>query len=117
MKWSARVVYLALLLAALNDLVFAEERRVVLPQNDVSQLELRHVTATAVRYRDSEALEVRLAGPYRGPDLDTFAYIPGLDFHDGTIEVDVAGSPVWNAPPGRTALRFGWLRSPPARSP
>jgi hypothetical protein len=31
-------------------------------------------------------------GPYRGPDTDTFAFIPGLDFHDGTIEVDVAGS-------------------------
>src|SRR5262249_2611253 len=27
-----------------------------------------------------------------GPDKDTFAFVPGLDFHDGTIEVDVAGS-------------------------
>jgi hypothetical protein len=92
MKWVGRMAYLALLLVSLNELVFAEERRVTLPLNDVSQLELHHVTATPVRYRDSEALEVRLAGPYRGPDLDTFAYIPGLDFHDGTIEVDVAGS-------------------------
>ena len=24
--------------------------------------------------------------------MDTFAFVPGLDFHDGTIEVDVAGS-------------------------
>jgi hypothetical protein len=92
MKWVGRTAYLALLLAALNEPVVAEERTVTLPLNDVSQLELRHVTATPVRYRDCEALEVRLAGPYRGPDLDTFAYIPGLDFHDGTIEVDVDGS-------------------------
>ena len=92
MKWFARAVYLALLLAALNEMVFAEKRSITLPLNDVSQLELDHVTATPVRYHDSEALEVRLAGPYRGPDLDTFALIPGLDFHDGTIEVDVAGS-------------------------
>jgi hypothetical protein len=91
MKWFARAVYLALLLAALNEMVFAE-KRITLPLNDVSQLEPHHVTATPVRYHDSEALEVRLAGPYRGPDLDAFALISGLDFHDGTIEVDVAGS-------------------------
>jgi hypothetical protein len=92
MKWLGRAGYLALLLVALSEMVFAEERKVTLPLNDVSQLELHHVTAIPVRYRDSEALEVRLAGPYRGPDTDTFAFIPGLDFHDGTIEVDVAGS-------------------------
>jgi hypothetical protein len=92
MKWYARGAYLAVLLLAMNRHAFAEVRTVSLPLNDVSQLELRHVTATAVRYRDSDALEVRLTGPYRGPDLDTFAYLPGLDFHDGTIEVDVAGS-------------------------
>ena len=92
MKWYAGGAYLALVLVAVSELVFAQERTVMLPLNDVSQLELRHVTATAVRYRDSEALEVRLAGPYRGPDMDTFAYIPDLDFHNGTIEVDVAGS-------------------------
>ena len=91
MKWVGRTAYLALLLMA-SGMVFAEERKITLPLNDVSQLELHHVTATPVRYRDSAALEVRLAGPYRGPDTDTFAFIPGLDFHDGTIEVDVAGS-------------------------
>jgi hypothetical protein len=29
--------------------------------------------------------------------MDTFAYVPGLDFHDGAIEVDVAGSPLPSA--------------------
>jgi hypothetical protein len=63
-----------------------------LPLNDASRLQPHNVTVAAVRYRDSDAVEVRLAGPYRGPDMDTFAFVPGLDFHDGIIEVDVAGS-------------------------
>ena len=50
------------------------------------------MTVKAVTYRGSDALEVRLTGPYRGPDMDTFAFVPNLDFHDGTIDVDVAGS-------------------------
>ena len=58
------------------------------------------MAVTAGRYRGSDALEVRLTGPYRGPDKDTYAFIPGLDFHDGTIEVDVAGSPLADAPSG-----------------
>ena len=54
----------------------------------------------AVRYRGGDALEIRLTGPYRGPDRDTFAFVPGLDFHDGTIEVDVAGAPLSDDPSG-----------------
>jgi hypothetical protein len=65
---------------------------VTLPLSDASRLRPRNVTVAAVRYRGSDAVEVRQAEPYRGPDQDTFAFIPGLDFHDGTIELDVAGS-------------------------
>lgn len=65
---------------------------ITLRLSDTSRLTPHNVTAVAVRYRDSDAVEVRLAGAYRGPDKDTFAVIQGLDFHDGTIEVDVAGS-------------------------
>jgi hypothetical protein len=79
-------------LAASATPVFAQEKTVALPLNGVSQLELHNVTATPTRYRNSDALEVRLTGPYRGPDMDTFAFVRGLDFHDGSIEVDVAGS-------------------------
>ncbi len=64
----------------------------MLPLNDASTVMPHNVSVRAVHYAGSEALQVRLAGPYRGPDLDTFALVPGLDFHDGTIEVDVAGS-------------------------
>ena len=73
---------------------FAQLNGITLSLNDAAQVQPHNVTVTAVSYRGSEALEVRLTGPYRGPDTDTFAFVPGLDFHDGTIEVDVAGTPL-----------------------
>ena len=80
--------------------VIAEPDGFLLPLNDATEVRPRHVTVDAVRYAGSDALEVRLAGPYLGPDKDTFAFVPGLDFRDGTIEVDVAGSPLPDAPSG-----------------
>ncbi|HUI98086.1 MAG TPA: hypothetical protein VLX44_20175 [Xanthobacteraceae bacterium] len=68
------------------------QQAMTLPLADAARLQAHNVTVAAVRYRGSDAVEIRLAGAYRGPDQDTFAFIPGLDFHDGTIEVDVAGS-------------------------
>jgi hypothetical protein len=78
----------------------AQRDGVTLPLNDAAQVRPHNVTVAAVSYRGSDALEVRLTGPYRGPDTDTFAFVPGLDFHDGTIEVDVAGTPLPSALPG-----------------
>lgn len=80
--------------------VAAESTAISLPLNDAAQVRPRHVTVKAVRYLVSDAREVRLTGPYRGPDTDTFAYVPGVDFHNGTIDVDVAGSPLPDALPG-----------------
>jgi hypothetical protein len=77
----------------------AGESDVKLRLDGVSQVRPRNVTVEAVRYGGSNALEVRQTGPYRGFDTDTFAFVPGLDFHDGTIEVDVAGSSLPDAPP------------------
>ena len=85
-----RAVTLAALLGISAPPAFADG--VDLPLNDASAVRPRHVTVKAVTYRGSDALEVRLTGPYRGPDMDTFAFVPNLDFHDGTIDVDVAGS-------------------------
>jgi hypothetical protein len=45
-------------------------------------------------------VEVRLSGAYPGPDRDYFAYVPGLDMRDGTIEVELAGAPLPGAPAG-----------------
>ena len=79
--------------------VLAEGSAITLSLSDASQVRPRNVTVEAVRYGGSEALEVRQTGPYRGFDTDTFAFVPGLDFHDGTIELDVAGSLLPSAPP------------------
>jgi hypothetical protein len=78
----------------------AQGGAVTLSLNDAGQVRPHNVTVAATNYRGSDALEVRLTGPYRGPDKDTFAFVPGLDFHDGTIEVDVAGTPLPSALPG-----------------
>ena len=88
------------LLSILASASGAEGNAITLPLNDASSVRPRNVTVEAVRYAGSNALEVRLTGPYRGPDMDTFAFVPGLDFHDGAIEVDVAGSLLPNAPSG-----------------
>jgi hypothetical protein len=88
------------LILSLASAAFAQLNGVTLSLNDAAQVQPHNVSVTAVSYRGSEALEVRLTGPYRGPDTDTFAFVPGLDFHDGTIEVDVAGTPLASAMPG-----------------
>jgi hypothetical protein len=80
--------------------VRAQDGAVTLALNYASQVRPHNVTVAAVNYRGSDALEIRLTGPYRGPDSNTFAFVPGLDFHDGTIEVDVAGTPLPSALPG-----------------
>jgi hypothetical protein len=77
---------------------WAQGNATALSLSDASQVRPRNVTVEAVRYGGSEALEVRQTGPYRGFDADTFAFVPGLDFHDGTIEVDAAGSLLPDAP-------------------
>jgi hypothetical protein len=78
----------------------AEDRPILLALTDASQVKPHNVTVKAVRYNAADAIQVRLTGPYRGPDTDTFAFVPELDFHDGTIEVDVVGSVLPGAPGG-----------------
>src|SRR5260221_11067663 len=68
--------------------------------NDAAQVQPHNVTVTAVNYRGSDALEVRLTGPYRGPDTDTFPFVPGLAFPDGPIETDSPRTPPPSALPG-----------------
>jgi hypothetical protein len=97
---AAAVIAFSGLILGLASAAFAQLNGVMLSLNDAAQVQPRNVTVTAVSYHGSDALEVRLTGPYRGPDTDTFAFVPGLDFHDGTIELDVAGTPLPSALPG-----------------
>src|SRR5690242_19159360 len=58
--------------------------------DDASQVTAHNVTVRAVEYRGGRALEVRRVALGEAPDIDTFAFVPDVDFHDGTIEVEVA---------------------------
>ena len=62
-----------------------------LPLLDVSRLELKHVRAEASRYRGSAAIKMVI---FDAPeDSDGFAIIKESHFHNGTIDLDVAGMP------------------------
>jgi hypothetical protein len=63
-----------------------------------TQVDARNVTVKAVTYQGSPALEVRRLG-IAAPDIDTFAFVPNLDFHDGRIGLEVAGDRLPDAPP------------------
>jgi hypothetical protein len=78
----------------------AAETELSLALDHAAQVEARNVTVRAVEYRGGPALEVRRSVSGAAPDIDTFAFVPSLDFHNGTIEVEVAGSPLPDAPPG-----------------
>src|SRR4051812_3236223 len=65
-----------------------------------TQVQAHNVTVRAIDYRRHPALEVRRKVSGAAPDSDTFAFVPGLDFHDGTIELEVAGNLLPDAPPG-----------------
>jgi hypothetical protein len=93
-------VVLPLLLTLSGAPAGAGEGAVTIPLDNADRVQAHNVSVRAVRYRDSAALEVRLTGAYRGPDTDTFAFVPGVDLRDGTIEADVAGSPLPSALPG-----------------
>jgi hypothetical protein len=92
LMWAVRLRTLAILLSCSVVPIASAENAVSLPLDDVSVVTPHNVTVRAVRHAGSDALEAHQAGVIKGFDPDTFAYVPGLDFHDGTIEVDVAGS-------------------------
>jgi len=77
----------------------AEAADIDLALDRAAQVEAHNVTVRAVTYQGSSALEVRRLG-VTTPDTDTFAFVPGLDFHDGTIDLEVAGDRLPDAPPG-----------------
>jgi hypothetical protein len=58
---------------------------------DASRLLPVHVEVSAVQYRGRAAVRVVEAPGSEG--AQTLAIVPGVSFHDGTIEIDVAGTP------------------------
>jgi hypothetical protein len=78
----------------------AAETGLSLALDKAAQVEARNVTVREVEYRGGPALEVRRMVSGAAPDIDTFAFVPGFDIHNGTIELEVAGSPLPDAPAG-----------------
>ena len=65
----------------------------------VNNLDLRSVTAEAVKYKDRPAIRVTDAAPEAG-DAERMAIVRGTSFTDGTIEVDLVGDTPPGAPEG-----------------
>ena len=78
----------------------AAEMEISLALDNEAQVEAHNVTVRSVEYRGGAALEVRRSVFGAAPDIDTFAFLPSFDFHNGTIEVEVAGSVLPDAPAG-----------------
>ena len=57
------------------------------------------VLPSTATHDGKSATRLVLAAEAQTPDNPTFARIRGLDFHDGTIDVEVAGRPLPDAPP------------------
>lgn len=63
-------------------------------------LSAHKVSAKVTEYKDLKAIQVMLAKGEKGGDSDTYVLIDTIkNFHNGTIEVDVAGKPGVGAPP------------------
>jgi hypothetical protein len=79
--------------------VFAAEKMELYRLDSLAGLKMNDVVAKLVTYKERDAVQVKFTpGEYRGPDRTTFAFLQGLDFHNGTIEVDLVGTLAADAP-------------------
>ncbi len=96
---SAGVMTIACSLAA--SAAFAETQ--TFPLTSLEGTENHEVITTPVRYKGFEALHVTVSPEHKsieqgGCDNCTFTSLDGIDFSNGSIEIEVAGKPVENAP-------------------
>jgi hypothetical protein len=70
--------------------------------DSLAGFKMNGVSAKSITYNGRHAVQVKYSGlgpgGYPGPDRPTFAFLPDVDFHNGTIEVDVAGTVASDAP-------------------
>jgi len=78
-------------------LVVLTVRAQEVPLLDVSRLELKNTRAEISRYHGSAAIKLEINSQQ---DSDGYAVIKGSRFHDGTIDLDVAGAPAKGAQEG-----------------
>jgi hypothetical protein len=102
----AAVVLFGVLSAALPDAASGQARRYSLETTD--GLKLHNVTAESVTFKGKRGVQVAVAPEVTSrPEYvagqmepETFAWIDGLEFSNGVIEAEVAGSPGGGAYPG-----------------
>ena len=68
------------------------------PLNSLDRLKPSGVVMKTMPYKGRDSVQVKFAPGSTGPDKNTFAYLTGANFHNGTIEVDVAGTVDMEAP-------------------
>jgi hypothetical protein len=66
-----------------------------IPLTDVSRLDLKNTQAEITTYRGKAALRLTENEP---GSAEALAIIKNIRFHDGTIDLEVAGAPLKNAP-------------------
>ncbi len=79
------------------NLLFAVFALLLAPQT-INQLEPHNVKLAAVEYRGRQAIQV-IADP-NAANGESYAALKGAAFHNGTIEVDLAGKPAEGAGAG-----------------
>ena len=89
---SSRLLGVALPGVASLLLVFPSSALESEPRLDAIGLERVNVEVSSVEYRGRAAVRV-VEAPGTDPDPETVAIVPGVTFADGTIELDLAGSP------------------------
>jgi hypothetical protein len=78
---------------------FGEEKIQFYRLDSLVGLKMNDVMAKSMFYKGRDAVQVKFApGEYLGPDRTTFAFLPDVDFHNGTIEVELVGTLAADAP-------------------
>ena len=66
--------------------------------DSVSGLELVNTRAEVVMYKGRRSVRLIAVPDHQGSDDQMLAIVPGVDFRNGSIEVDLAGSPATDTP-------------------
>ncbi len=93
-----RIGSLILLVSALAGAALAQARAVSL--EEVGGMTLRNVKAERAMHKGRKALRVSDDAPSSIGDGDRLVILPGTDFQDGVIELELAGEPARNAGEG-----------------
>ena len=96
-----RVLLVVMLLVAAIAPAGAKDRGRTLRLDPIGDLTLVGARAETVVYRGQRAVHLQSRLGHEADDDSMLAIVPGSDFKDGTIELDVAGAPIPQVPNAR----------------